>query len=243
LFFDLLNTKGLTKMNAVLAEVTASSALESRRRWDGPLLAEHLTEARMAGVELAYDPAQSGWVPFAAADALEDPDPPIWARQSPLVLRPWQPRDLEQFHALLDDTALWQYMVEAMPTPFTRLVAADLIAISNVGSHHEVRAILAGGVPGGQVRILWSGPGLKPDEAEVSYWLGRSFRGRGWASAAVSEMVANAFGSRPGLRRVVAFVHPENFASTRVLRRAGFAPSAARSSDGWLGFACTRPGA
>jgi RimJ/RimL family protein N-acetyltransferase len=207
------------------------------------LPAEHLTEARRGGVELAYDPAQSGWVPFTADDALEDPDPPIWARLSPLELRPWQSRDLEQFHALLDDTALWQYMVETMPSPFTRSVAADLIAISNVGSHHEVRAILAGGVPVGQARILWSGPGLKPDEAEISYWLGRAFRGRGWASAAVSQMVANAFRSRLGLRRVVAYVHPQNHASIRVLKRAGFVPSAARPSDGWLGFARTLPGA
>jgi RimJ/RimL family protein N-acetyltransferase len=166
-------------------------------------------------------------VPFTADDALEDPDPPIWARLSPLELRPWQSRDLEQFHALLDDPALWQYMVETMPSPFTRSVAADLIAISNVGSHHEVRAVLAGGVPVGQARILWSGPGLKPDEAEISYWL----------------MVANAFRSRPGLRRVVAYVHPQNHASIRVLKRAGFVPSAARPSDGWLGFARTLPGA
>jgi RimJ/RimL family protein N-acetyltransferase len=179
-------------------------------------------------------------VAHTAPDAWDDPDEPIWARRSPLELRPWRDQDLDQYHALLDDPGLWRYMVEYMPTPFTKAVAADLIAISNAGSHHEVRAILAPRSPAGQVRMLWSGPELLPDEAEVSYWLGRSFRGRGLASEAVRHLVVNAFKSRPGLRRVVAYVHPDNRASVRVLERAGFSPSTARLSDGWLGFARSR---
>ncbi len=177
---------------------------------------------------------------FAAPDVLDDPDESIWTRLTPFELRPWRASDLDHFHALLDDPTLWRYMVEDMPTPFIRSVAADLIAISNAGSHHEVLAILAQRVPAGQVRILWAGPELQQDEAEVSYWLGRSFRGRGLASGAVKQMVTNAFRTRPGLRRVVAYVHPENSGSIRVLERAGFLPSVARASDGWLGFASTR---
>lgn len=227
-------------MNSPHTATPTPHAVGNQQRWDGPLTAQQVFLARAQGIPLAYDPAQQGWVSFAAPDALDDPDEPIWARRSPFELRPWRARDLDQYHALLDDPALWRYMVEDMPTPFTKAVAADLIAISNAGSHHDVRAILALQVPTGQVRIRWSGPDLERDEAEVSYWLGRSFRGRGLASDAVRHMVAHAFKSRPGLRRVVAFVHPDNLASVRVLQRAGFAPSTARPSDGWLGFARTR---
>ena len=228
-------------MNSPHSEVPASKAFGLRCRWDGPLSAEQFAQAQSAGIQLAYDPAQNGWVPLAAPDAQDDPDAPIWASLSPWVLQPWRASDLDHFHALLNDPGLWRYMVEDMPTPFTKSVAADLIAISNAGSHHEVRAILAPRVPAGQVRILWSVPDFQPDEAEISYWLGRSFRGKGLASGAVKQMVTHAFKSRRGLRRVVAYVHPENRASIRTIERAGFLPSAARSSDGWLGFAVNEP--
>lgn len=223
---------------ARLAGVSAN--FTTRCRWDGPLSADQLVQAREAGLQLSYDPAQNGWVPSTALDAQDDPDLPIWASLLPVVLRPWEDRDLDLFHALLDDPALWRYMVEEVPTPFTKAVAADLITISNVGSHHEVRAISTSWGPVGQVRMLWSDPQLQPDEAEVSYWLGRAFRGRGWATNAVKQSVTRAFQSRPALRRVVAYVHPDNTLSARVLVRAGFQSSAARPTDGWPGFTCVR---
>lgn len=212
-----------------------------RRRWDGPLAGEALMRAHREGQRLAYDPAQNGWVPVTAPDGHEDPEPPLRAQLGPLLLRPWREQDLDQFHALLDDPALWRYMVEDMPRPFTREVAADLIAIANLGEHHEVRAITTPRVAAGQVRIVWSGPELEPGDAEISYWLGRHFRGRGLATQAVRHMVRDALRSRPGLRRIVAYVHPQNTASVLVLQRAGFQPAAARASDGWLGFAVSQP--
>lgn len=209
-------------------------------RWNGPLTGPQLAEARSKGMPLAYDPAQNGWVPAQAPDLDNDPELPIWTGLSRLVLRPWRDSDLERFHALLDDAELWRYMIEDMPSPFSRAVAADLIAISNAGQHHEVYAIQSSQGPVGQVRLLWTGPELQPDEAEISYWLGRMHRGRGWASEAVRQLAMTALRSRAGLQRVVAYVHPQNTASTRVLARAGFVPAAARVSDGWLGFAFTR---
>lgn len=220
---------------------TPSRPTTIRRRWDGPLAGEQLARAHRDGVRLAYDPAQNGWVPITAPDGDDDPDVPLRASQPPVLLRPWRPQDLDQYHALLDDPALWRYMVERMPQPFTREVAADLITISNVGAHHEVRAIATPHGAAGQVRIVWTGVGLAPDEAEISYWLGRPFRGRGLATQAVRHMVRDALRSRAGLRRIVAYVHPDNAASARVLERAGFRSAAARASDGWHGFEVTLP--
>jgi RimJ/RimL family protein N-acetyltransferase len=218
-----------------------SANFQSRHRWDGPLSKVQLAQARQEGVQVSYDPAQNGWVPSTAPGALDDPDPPIWACLLPFELRPWEHKDLDRFHALLDDPALWQYMVEEMPKPFTKAVASDLLTISNAGTHHGVRAISTSLGPVGQVRLLWVGSGLQPGEAEISYWLGQKFRGRGWATDAVKQAVTEAFHTHPGLRRVVAYVHPENMRSARVLERVGFGYSDARLSDGWLGFICNRP--
>lgn len=60
-------------------------------------------------------------------------------------------------------------------------------------------------------------------EAEIGYWIGRPFWGRGYASEAVRLVVAFAFEDL-GLRRLYAHVLAHNPASGRVLEKAGFAP-------------------
>ncbi len=58
-------------------------------------------------------------------------------------------------------------------------------------------------------------------EAEVGYWIGRPYWGRGYASEAVRQIVAFAFEER-GLRRLYAHVLAHNPASGRVLEKCGF---------------------
>lgn len=60
-------------------------------------------------------------------------------------------------------------------------------------------------------------------EAEVGYWVGRPYWGRGYASEAVRLVVAFAF-EELGLRRLYAHVLAHNPASARVLEKIGFAP-------------------
>jgi RimJ/RimL family protein N-acetyltransferase len=58
--------------------------------------------------------------------------------------------------------------------------------------------------------------------AEIGYGIASGEQRRGFAAAAVRELVAAAF-ARPETRRVFAFVQPSNVASRRVLERNGFA--------------------
>ncbi len=60
-------------------------------------------------------------------------------------------------------------------------------------------------------------------QAEVGYWVGRPYWGRGYASVAVCEAVRIAF-EEMGLRRLYAHVLAHNPASARVLEKAGFEP-------------------
>lgn len=110
-------------------------------------------------------------------------------------------------------------MPQPYPGPVTDEMAADVIALSNVGSHHEVRAILWEGEPVGQVR--WEFHGNR--EAELSYWLGRTWWGRGVAGIVVPEFVRNAVRA-DRFDRITARVHLLNPASQRILRRAGLTP-------------------
>lgn len=67
--------------------------------------------------------------------------------------------------------------------------------------------------------VAWGVP-----QAEIGYWIGVPYWGRGYASAAVR--LVTAFGlDALGLRRVVAEVLVENGASARVLIKAGYRPT------------------
>ena len=58
--------------------------------------------------------------------------------------------------------------------------------------------------------------------AEVGYWLGRAFWGRGIATAALRLLTAHAFAADPELRRLWAVPFVTNVASARVLEKAGY---------------------
>jgi len=57
--------------------------------------------------------------------------------------------------------------------------------------------------------------------AEIGYWLGENYWGRGIATKAVKLLTRHAF-AKLGLRRVYAYVFPFNKASSRVLQKAGY---------------------
>jgi RimJ/RimL family protein N-acetyltransferase len=57
--------------------------------------------------------------------------------------------------------------------------------------------------------------------AELGYWLGRAFWGRGIVSAAVREITGYAFATL-GLTRVYALPFAQNRGSIRVLEKAGY---------------------
>lgn len=61
---------------------------------------------------------------------------------------------------------------------------------------------------------------VRPDQAEVGYWLGPWARGRGAAKRAL--LAATRLAGAAGLRRLEAKTSPDNAASQRVLDGAGF---------------------
>lgn len=86
-------------------------------------------------------------------------------------------------------------------------------------------------------------------EAELGYWIGRPYWGRGYASAAAALAVRFGF-EGIGLRRIYAHVLAHNPASARVLEKVGFAPVAlppeavpcgCASKGQTLGFELLRP--
>ena len=111
-----------------------------------------------------------------------------------------------------------------LPYPYRQRHAAEFVGyvklrrvLGRPETHFAIEANreLAGGIG------LATGSGVNASTAELSYWLGESFWGRGIASAAVRALTPYAF-RRLGLKRVVALPFAGNRASCRVLEKAGF---------------------
>jgi len=199
---------------------------------------EELEWCHTNGVPLGYDPVQIGWVPLSVEEDILSRAPDAAATpvlpDEGLSLRPWRTDEAGVLRGLLDDPEVWRHLPEDYPDPLTDEVAAELVAISLLEHHHEVRAVEVDGEVVGQVRLLFDGHGADRSGAEISYWLGRAHWGRGIGTKLVRHATETAFARHASLERLTARVHPDNSASAAVLAKAGYAHGP--RSDGWVWF-------
>ncbi|MBW6432810.1 GNAT family N-acetyltransferase [Actinoplanes hulinensis] len=150
---------------------------------------------------------------------------PLRLAGSGVVLREWSPDDLDDLVALLDepDIARWTLM----PSPFD--VESGLAYLRRArqgrvgGSRIQLAITTDGGPPLGEVLLF--NVRSEPHEAELGYLVGRPYRRRGLASAALSLLTGYAFDTL-GLRRLLLRIDRGNTASTSVARRCGYRPAA-----------------
>lgn len=67
---------------------------------------------------------------------------------------------------------------------------------------------------------------------EIGYWIGKEYRGRGYATSAVKLIMWLGF-NRKELQRVYAEAYSDNIASNSVLRKAGFIKEGIKRSSGY----------
>jgi RimJ/RimL family protein N-acetyltransferase len=144
---------------------------------------------------------------------------PVELRTARTRLRSYQRSDLAALVDIANDETI-SAMTLRIPFPYTSKHAEDFFAYATArcAEGHAIFALefesrLAGTV------------GLHPEpqhrRAELGYFIGRPFWGRGLATEAISEVLRWAFEER-GFNRIAAGVFPENAASKRVLQKLGF---------------------
>lgn len=213
-------------------------------RWDGVLTPEQKAWCEARDIALAYDPLQIGWViadEHAACTRPVPATPLSWKvkTSASLSFRRWQAGDVPIYMQLLSEPEVWRHMHEAWPGALTQSLAQDLIGISRMSDHHDVLAVTRDGHPIGQMRLAFGTDASSRDTAELSYWLGRDHWGRGLGRTLVQHATKRAFEDHARLYRLVAFVHPDNVASARCLRAAGYHDRGHRD-DGWQCFVIYR---
>lgn len=205
-----------------------------RPRSIGVLSDEEVSFCRANDIQLSYDPMQIGWVPATAVDDFNAEvnmpprrraashsavahKPQINALHPQYRMRAWEPYDLEVYKTLLDDPDVWRFMPEDYPDPLTDETAAALIELSNASNHHQVLAVLRDSKTVGQVRLLYDVDDTDAGIAEISYWLGRAYWGKGIGSDVVALFTDRCFADNPGITMLIARVHKENGGSAAVL--------------------------
>jgi [ribosomal protein S5]-alanine N-acetyltransferase len=106
------------------------------------------------------------------------------------------------------------------PHPYAEEDARKFIAFAQSSRSETVFAIELGGQAAGCISLMFR-EGLNSPSAEVGYWLGREYWGRGISSAALQIIVRHGFQDL-GLLRIFAGVYANNPASRRVLEKNGF---------------------
>ena len=143
--------------------------------------------------------------------ATPEPGPP---------LRRWRTDDVESIVELANDWDIARNLRDSFPHPYPRAAGESWIAKATGGEFPNTFAIAVDDRAVG-------GIGLHPRfdiercSAELGYWLGKPFWGRGLTTAAVRAITRHAF-ENLGLLRVFALPFEENIASARVLEKAGY---------------------
>lgn len=162
------------------------------------------------------------------------------------TIRSWQRSDLESLLRHANDHDIWITLRDRFPHPYTRRDAESWFelmerSVPETNFAIEVDACAVGGI----------GIALRDDvhrrSAEIGYWLGKAYWGRGIATAAVQATTEWAF-AQFDLCRIDAGVFEGNPASAKVLEHAGYllegrlrksVTKAGRTLDQWL-YAITR---
>jgi RimJ/RimL family protein N-acetyltransferase len=138
------------------------------------------------------------------------------------VLRELSPGDAASLARHADDEAVWRNLFEGFPRPYT-------LADAETWCDPQRRLPAAGFVWGIEVEGAIAGCisvvpefGVERCNAEVGYWLGQAFWGRGIVGEALASVTAWVWASQPEITRLYAPIFAWNQASQRVAAKAGY---------------------
>lgn len=137
------------------------------------------------------------------------------------MIREWRDADAPELARQANDRRVWLGLRDAFPHPYSLDDAHAFIRLARGMSPVTFFAIEVDGRVAGGIGYVLKGD-VERVGAEVGYWLGHEFWGRGLATEALRQMARRAFAEQPELRRLWAVPFADNAGSARVLEKAGF---------------------
>ncbi|MEO8257632.1 MAG: GNAT family protein [Acidobacteriota bacterium] len=136
------------------------------------------------------------------------------------VLRSWKTSDAEALVRYANNRNIWLNLRDRFPHPYT---PRDALRFFDSIFGQEPETVLAIDVGGEAIGGV--GYALQKDvdrvSAELGYWIGEPFWGRGIATEVVKVLTGHAL-ARHQLTRVFGMPFSRNVASCRVLEKAGY---------------------
>ncbi|HJL15767.1 MAG TPA: GNAT family N-acetyltransferase [Sandaracinaceae bacterium LLY-WYZ-13_1] len=139
---------------------------------------------------------------------------------SEAVLRPWRDDDLTSLVKHANDRRVARTVRDLFPHPYTRDDGERWLGHATQAGRANNLAIEVDGAAIGGIGML-PGEDVHRIRAEIGYWLGHAFWGRGIMTEAVRAFSEHLLGER-GFLRLEAPVFEINPASARVLEKAGY---------------------
>jgi RimJ/RimL family protein N-acetyltransferase len=136
------------------------------------------------------------------------------------TVRAWAPHDLDALVRHANNFNVSRQLRDRFPHPYTR--SAGRAFLEQVVPLRPVTnfAIEVDGAPAGGIGFA-VGTDVERFSAEIGYWLGEAFWGRGIVTEALSLVTEYAF-ARTNLLRLFALPFADNVGSLRVLEKAGY---------------------
>jgi len=135
-------------------------------------------------------------------------------------VRPWRAADAKPIVLHANDRDVWINLRDRFPHPYTVSHAKRYIKRVATEEPPTSFAIVVAGEPVGGIGVELRGD-IERCSAEIGYWLGKRFWGRGVATAALRGVTGYGFSSL-GLLRLFALPFTDNAASIRVLEKVGY---------------------
>ena len=135
-------------------------------------------------------------------------------------LRPWSMNDVNSLAAYANNYDIAKFMTDQFPHPYTKENAEIFIAFVTKDDPVHIFCIDVEGEAVGGIGIILQ-TGIHQKNAELGYWLGQPFWGRGIVTNAVKKMIVFTF-ENYDINRIFARPFATNDASVRVLEKAGF---------------------
>ena len=135
-------------------------------------------------------------------------------------LRSWRLEDVESLVSHANDRKIWLHLRDQFPHPYTQADAQNWIQAALTMRPETSFAIDVGGKAVGGIGFRLQ-TDVERFSAEVGYWLGEEFWGRGICTAGLKAATQYAIGAYR-LNRIFALPFEGNIASMHVLQKAGY---------------------
>src|SRR5581483_11755580 len=135
-------------------------------------------------------------------------------------IRSWRARDVKSLAHHANNRSIWINLRDQFPHPYSEKDGRKFIAMAKEMRPETFFAITVEGQAVGGIGYVLH-PDVERVSAEIGYWLGEEFWGRGIMTEAVRAVTDYAI-QKHQLTRVYAVPYEWNAASCRVLEKAGY---------------------